>query len=323
MINSLRSHSLLGKFVLVGGLLSLVVFAKLPYGVEFLHVLQKTAHPVTFGLVSLLILSMLRETSVSSGSAARSYIFGFVATVGLGAAAEIAQFFVHRDPAVLDVFRDALGAGTALGGQAWIESRRCAGRCLIRKRIVPQILVVSGIAVIFGPLVWCTAAYANRDLHFPVVAQFESPLDLYFVGLNVHGLRRIPAPSAFASAADPTVLEVPLGSEPWPGVAIVEPYPDWTHKSVLAIDLTNPTEAAAAITVRINDRQHNQEFSDRFNREFIVPPQSRKVLRIPLTEIASAPRGRRMDMAHIAHIGLFSSRAPRPKEFLLNRVWVE
>src|SRR6202021_37453 len=84
-------------------LLSLVVFAKFHEPTRFVHNLQKLAHPVTFGAVALLFLTLLRpRTPRLSGH----YIAAFVLTVLCGAGTEIAQAFVDRDPSFLAVLPD-------------------------------------------------------------------------------------------------------------------------------------------------------------------------------------------------------------------------
>jgi VanZ family protein len=96
-------------------LLSLVVFAKFHEPTRFAHALQKLAHPVVFGAIALLFLTLpRRETPRRLGA----YVMAFVLTVLCGAGTEVAQAFVARDPSLLDVLRDALGAGTALAGFA-------------------------------------------------------------------------------------------------------------------------------------------------------------------------------------------------------------
>lgn len=307
----------------IAGLLSLVVFFELPHGVEYLHVLQKLAHPVTFGLASLLALSALRGAGGASGSPMRNYVIAFAVAVALGAATEVAQIFARRDPSVFDVFRDALGASTALAGYAGFELRRCRRTERSPWQRALALLGVTGIAVMLTPLIWCATAYVNRNLRFPVVAQFDSPLDLYFVTAIGSEAQRVSAPAGWSTGTQEQVLELKLGSGSWPGLAMQEPCPDWSRYSQLAIDITNPTAIAASITVRVHDRHHNQEYADRFNREFVVPARTRTVVRIALGDIESAPAGRRMDLGQIANVTLFSSRIPRPEKFLLNRILLE
>jgi len=59
------------------------------------------------------------------------------------------------------------------------------------------------------------------------------------------------------------------------------------------------------LNIRINDVQHTQEYSDRFNRCFTVHPGINKII-IPLDNVINAPLGRKMDMNHIQTICVFA-----------------
>ena len=116
-------------------LLSLVVFAKFHEPPRFFHTLQKLAHPVTFGALALLFLTLFRRQSPRPFS---SYVLALIVTVLCGAGTEVAQAFVDRDPSLLDVLRDTLGASTALAGFATLipgsdargrGGRRAIGAC--------------------------------------------------------------------------------------------------------------------------------------------------------------------------------------------------
>jgi hypothetical protein len=73
--------------------LSLVVFAKFHEPTRFAHALQKLAHPVTFGVVALLFLTLLRRQTPRRLTC---YVVAFALTVLCGAGTEVAQAFVNR-----------------------------------------------------------------------------------------------------------------------------------------------------------------------------------------------------------------------------------
>jgi len=294
-------------------LLAAVVFLETPRGLEFFHVLQKLGHSVTFGIVALLVLSLLRERRAGPRSILADCTVAFGVTVALGAMTEVAQIFTHRDPAVIDVLRDSLGALAALGGALWMTSRSVSG----------ALLCVASTILVLVPMAVCVAAYANRDLRYPVLWQFSSKLDLYFARDAAPGLERTPEPTRWQRTPDEWALYIPLGSGDWPGVGLVEPYPDWTGHSQLLVEVTNPLPVTVQLTVRVEDRAHTQEYTDRFNADYVIAPSSRQRIRIELQRIAAAPRGRRMDMRHVSKIVLFRSAGPRSGFVLLNRMWLE
>jgi hypothetical protein len=55
----------------------------------------------------------------------------------------------------------------------------------------------------------------------------------------------------------------------------------------------------------VHDRGHWQNYRDRFNRHYELAAGERRILRIALSEIEHAPKGRLMDMRHISDLRLF------------------
>lgn len=118
-------------------------------------------------------------------------------------------------------------------------------------------------------------------------------------------------------------MRIEFRAEPWPGVLLVEPKRNWTRYQTLVVDLENPNGVALPLGLRVHDRAHDQAYRDRFNREFELAPHSRRALRVPLSAIESAPRGRRMDMQRIAGLAVFRLRADAPQVLLLHSIRLE
>jgi hypothetical protein len=167
---------------------------------------------------------------------------------------------------------------------------------------------VVAAAIVSAPVLWCAAAYANRCIAFPVLARFASPLDVYFL-----------SGGEFERTAGRT-LRVRLVQGAYPGVALDEPAPDWRGYTKLRVVVTNPGDSPLAFTVRVHDRQHDNRYEDRYNGAFTLPPGRTTALVIPLEAIGSAPRGRRLDLAHVAGVILFSNEHAVGREFVLERV---
>jgi VanZ family protein len=284
--------------------LSLVVFAKFHEPTRFAHALQKLAHPVTFGVVALLFLTLLRRQTPRRLTC---YVVAFALTVLCGAGTEVAQAFVNRDPSLLDVLRDTLGAGTALAGFATLvpgaDARRQRGW-----RLVGALFTFVGLAIMLTPIFIALAAYARRDLRFPTLLEACSPLDRYFLD-DVGGadVNVVPSTGPTASACR-SALRVRFGTAPYAGIMLDEPYPDWRTAHTLVLDLRNPGEFDLPLAVRVHDRAHNLKFRDRFNREFTLRAHERLEIAIPIAEIEHAPAGRLMDLSRIAGVAVFRAR---------------
>jgi VanZ family protein len=285
--------------------LSLVVFAKFHEPTRFAHALQKLAHPVTFGVIALLFLTLLRPHAPRRFG---FYVVAFALTVLCGAGTEVAQAFVNRDPSLFDVLRDALGASTALAGfAALVPGADARGRG--GWRVMGALFACVGFAVMVAPISICLAAYAHRDLRFPTLLEACSPLDRYFLSDGGAGATVVPSTGPTTSSCG-SALRVQSGSAPYARITLDEPYPDWRMAHTLVLELRNPGELDLSLVVRVHDRTHNFTFRDRFNREFTLRAHERLELAIPLTEIEHAPAGRLMDLSRIAGIIVFRYRGP-------------
>ena len=295
--------------------LLLVVFATFHEPTHFAHTLQKLAHPVTFGAVALLFLTLLQERAPRDF---RCYVAAFALTVLCGAATEVAQAFVARDPSLLDVLRDALGASTALAGfAALIPGADARGRGAWRA--LGALFAFVGCAVMLTPLLISLAAYAHRDLQFPTLLQSCSRLDRYFLSGVGADLKVVQSTGPTASpCASAFVAE--FGAAPYAGMSIDEPYPDWHAAHTLVLDVRNPGESDLSMVVRVHDRAHNHQFLDRFNREFTLHARERLEVAIPIAEIEQAPAGRPMNLSQIAGIMVFRDRGTLAGSFEVERI---
>ena len=110
-----------------------------------------------------------------------------------GAVTEFAQGFVNRDPSTFDVLRDAWGAAAALVAYAALAPRGLL-RGRGRWRALGAAVALGAFAVMLAPLGLSVLAYAHRDLAYPTLAQWCSPLDRYFLRPVAAHLTGVSAP---------------------------------------------------------------------------------------------------------------------------------
>ena len=84
---------------------------------------------------------------------------------------------------------------------------------------------------------------------------------------------------------------------------------------------SNPAEPLELI-VKLQDKIHNGEVDDRFHRIVRLTP-GRHEVRIPLSEVAGAPRGRRMDLTRMGMLQFFAIQPPQRRTFYLDNVRLE
>jgi hypothetical protein len=260
-------------------LCAVLVFVEPPENTLFWGAVFDAGHPPLFGAFALLVLILV---SRRRGKERGAYFLAFAVSLGLGIASELLQAGWSTDANPWDVVRDATGiTAFLLGYAAFDRERKRAGLLLLAGAIFCSAYV---------PIIATLRAYALRDAAFPVVFNFDAPWQQRFLEKNLcdvlpHG-RLVLQPGEF------------------PGIVIEEPYPDWTGWEQLTFRVSSSLPRPVSLVVRIDDIEHNNEHSDRFNRAFTIGPGD-NAISIPVADIGAAPKTRKLDLAHVRRVFLF------------------
>jgi hypothetical protein len=323
--------------VLLGfGIIVTVIFGELPGEGRYSAVLQDGCHAPAFAALASIMFTLLSRSGTLNAAAGSGQqrsiarlaliqaIAVIVAMLSLGAATEILQGALGRDEEVDDVISDVVGASGVAA--LWLYATlRGNSRASARLARIATLLACAALAGFWAaPLARCGLAYWARDAQFPVLAQFRSQRDTYFVSGD-------PAPPSIVriqqrlAAENPSAgaLRVALDAGRWPGMTLTEPVPDWRGFRELSLDLGNPGMAALPLRLRVNDRAHNGAFDDRFNTEILMAPLARTTFHFPLDRIANSPRMRRMDMSRMAQLILFRDGSAPGQAVLIYRIWLQ
>ena len=310
----------IAALVLACALLVIVVFAPLPATTVGLRTLHDFAHAPIFGCVALLFLyaarSYPRLDALGSGW---QYAIAATGALVLGALTELAQIPLGRDSSWFDVSSDLLGATAFLALSSVVDRR-------IHRRGIGAAASVLGIGLLVFhslPTAYAALAYTRRAAAFPILGDFTRRIDMFFVEPQYASVEHIAMSPEWAQEAGERALRVRFGSLEFPGLNFFEPAPDWRDYRTLAVDVTNPTNLSLTLTLRVHDASHTYDFTDRFNRHFDLPPRTRKVLRIPIAELESAPHTRSMDMQHIAGVMLFRTGNSVAPQMDVSKLWLE
>jgi hypothetical protein len=249
--------------------------------------IENAGHTPLFFLITLGVLFVLRGHPRFSGW--RLYAMAGLAGSAAGLLSEVIQRPLRRDASWEDVFADVVGVVLALGAYASLDRRIRSGY-----RVLGLVVAAACVTTYVAPIVTMTRAYLHRNGQFPVLADFNSRIELYWT-MNI-GVRR---------EISDDMLKVEFVADGFPGLSFHEPMPDWRPFKSLIIDVENPAKQPLDLGVRVHDLKHNHQFSDRFNRHFPLAPGERRTLRISLEEVRRAPRTRLMDMQQISDITLF------------------
>lgn len=303
------------------GLIALVLTARLPGTPKILAVLNDAAHAPVFGALALIVLGLIPD---SVRGASRTTI-AFVVTVLAGIGVEWFQGVIGRDASWSDVWTDTLGAACALSAAAWWQARNTGNRPpLASRRSGLAVAIVAG-GLIMLPIGEAALAYARRAALFPVVAEYSSPLDRYFMEAQGVRVETRPLPAPWGRSGDPLSLLLHVTGGEFPGITHMEPQPDWSGYRLLQIDVTNPADEPLLLTLRVHDAAHDQQYADRFNRTFEIPARSRELQSIALEEIEQGPEARTLDLGKVAGLIVFTSgtSARHGREFYVTRIWLE
>lgn len=311
-----------------------VVFGDLPGEGRYAAVLQDSCHTPAFAALSLIVFTLLtrrgqrhansgaRRMRGSARVAVMQSLTVVVVMLFVGIATELWQGLVGRDAEINDAVSDVVGAGVMASIWVYATLRGPSTPGARLGRLAALLLCTALVAYWLTPITRCGLAYWTRDSRFPVLAQFQSPRDLYFVSGGPPPPAIVRIQQGATADGPPSALRVAFDRGAWPGMTLSEPVPDWRGFQELLLELSNPGTAELPLRLRISDRAHNGAFDDRFNTRIALAPLSRTTLHIPLDSIAHGPRARSMDMSRIAELILFRDGAAPGQAVLVHRIWL-
>jgi hypothetical protein len=281
------------------------IFLQIPAGTRLCQELFNAGHAPLFGVVALILLSLGSTVSQSlSSSFFKRYVFAGLTALILGIALELLQKLSGSDVELSDVLRDAAGIVSFLMIAAVFD---CSIPAAVASRRARLPIMIGAVLIFLTALIsvasW-TYAYLHRNAAFPTLASFDTAVGSRFFSVEDASIERVPCPAAWNPARHDTVGQITFYPAPYSTFILDEPYSDWTGYSLLEISLFSPLTDSLRLIVRVHDRQHNNEFSDRFNATYRIAPGASRIT-IPIELIAVAPATRLMDMSAIAGVAIF------------------
>lgn len=275
----------------------------------WLRTFYDSTHIPIFGVIAVGVLYM---TPLAWDSRQR-FLVSLAVVALLAIFSELIQVPTARNASLGDFASDMLG-GFGFMCVAMGLSRRVP---VPRERRLYLVLVgMASIAFPLAPLVTVSASYVERAQSLPSLIRFDSRYSELLFKMQTAELIKIKEPtSGKVSAA------ILLGDGQWPGISFPDIWPNWEAYEALSIEIENPEVTNLPISIRIHDRdhRHNQTFDDRFNRRMDLVP-GRQTLQIDLREIREAPAGRKMNMAEIDGLILFTTRRQAGRRFVLHDI---
>jgi hypothetical protein len=249
--------------------------------------------------------------SSASGSNFRRGLIAFALAAGCGVLTEILQAVVGRHPSWLDLAANVLGAAA---GVLWML--RATAESAARRRLTAGVVSLLAVAWTVPVLVFVDACLQRYEM--PRLASLEHFLELTRWDCHESRIRRVSEHATHGERA----LRVELLAGSFASVALKSPVPDWSQYDELVMDLTLPAGEPLELAVKIEDEMHNYEAEDRFNLCLHLRP-GRQEVRIPLADVAAAPRQREMDLQQIRRLEIFVVDLKTVRTFYLDNVRLE
>jgi len=300
-------------------------FGQLPGNSLLWRELQNTGHTLLFGVLALAVLYILRERlPVARTRPFAAYLLAAMASLATGIGIEFAQLLTYRDPSFADVVRDLAGILAALGIYAGIDPKLVPLWRRQRTGLRTGMFFAAGCLFLASlvPLGKLSIACLQRDAAFPVIIDFGASWSGPFLQFNHASLTPVPAPLRWTSASGRRVARLVLQPAKYPGISVIEPSLDWSAFADLGFTLYSDESRPFHLVLRIHDRLHNQDYSDRFNHALRIRP-GENVFRIPLAAIREAPADRALDLHRIAGVMLFAVDITGPVVFYLDTLQLE
>jgi len=300
------------KIILIVSVISIALMVlekyKVPADTFFWRSIFDAGHIPLFGIISIAILRLLQTIwEQRFANPLIHYVIAFCLTGLLGLTTEIIQYFTPRDADIGDIVTDGVGAVCFLGLYLTFDRRLPgSGISLSRgqKYFIRFAVVILGLVAMIPTLNWI-GAYIQRNNSFPEICTFESTWEQKFIFADNASLSIVPAPEIFGGINSNHVGRIDFKKSGNPAFIIAEPYPDWSGYDHLSFSVLSESPENLTLDFRINDRRHNNDYYDRFNRLLSIHPGLNRI-RIPLKDVRMAPKTRQMNMQKIDLIILFA-----------------
>lgn len=298
----------------LAALLALVLGVIKRPGGFFWSPLFDTAHVVLSGVAVVIGLRLAKRLLPQGLDGRLPYGLILACVVALGGCLEIYQLYGPGEASWGDLGRDMLGAFSTTLLAISFDSKFCASLSIRLRtivawslRLIAMVLLCSGAAT----LVDVTLALVHRARLFPSLCGFESRWDRPFtITANGALLSFKTPPREFTRARGAAVGKVIFaGREAFPQFELRGGFGNWSAYETLAFEILSLEAEPVTLTLRVHDRNHTNEYSDRFNREFEVQPGQNSIT-VSIDDIRTAPARRTMDLGAIASVVLFAD-SPR------------
>lgn len=186
----------------------------------------------------------------------------------------------------------------------------------MKRRILPVTLLAA--ALLAGALLPGGCGLPERG-SVKVLLDFEEDRDLDHVWWSCPDLFSLTAEHASSGERS---LRCDLGPGDYPGVRFRDLDRNWSGYDRLAFTIHSGGPDTLTLVVRIDDDRSGEDFANRYNGRFPLPPGTREI-RIDLEEVRAAPENRELNLSRVERLLFFLNRPARPPVLWIDHVRLE
>ncbi len=173
------------------------------------------------------------------------------------------------------------------------------------------------------PFFLTTHSYFVRWTQFPVILDASVASNMDWVRPMDEPAQIVDIGPAFRREAGEKAILVPLEDGPRSGLAIDEPYGDWSAWSTLLVDVINPGDRPIRVLLNVDDMRGSGRLGDRYDRWLDLPPASRRIVRTRLQDIVRSIPHRRFALEDMDIVMLSAPGVMPGRRLLVRRIWLE
>ena len=158
--------------------------------------------------------------------------------------------------------------------------------------------LISAFFLISTSLICCSNTRTPEEL---ILFDFESDNELDEVNWKCHALMNISDQHATHGKGS---LKLELYPSSYPGFNPFTKIHNWSPFKSLCFDVYNPEEKEEKFTVRIDDREDNTEYDDRYNKSFILKKGMNHIV-LPMDSLITSGTKRNLDLDNIQKFMFF------------------
>jgi len=235
----------------------------------------------------------------------------FIFTIILGLIIEGIQLLVGRTGEFIDVWRNLVG--TLL---AFVYSKNISG---IKQNLLrsARVIVIIFMLLAAWSLIKAVTDEIQAQIDFPVIADFENPFEIEkWYGQSYITINKERVTQGSNS------LKSELLTIKYSGISISYFPTDWHNYSKLKFSVYSESDEPLKLTCRMHDKEHNNSYTDRFNKTFRFDKGWNEIS-INLEDVINAPISRKMDITEMKNFALFAIELQKRKTIYFDYLRLE